>query len=109
MNMNITQSCIDACTKCYQICLSTAMNDCLDTGGKHVEANHFRLMINCAQICQTSANLQLSNSEFARQFCAFCVGVCEACAKSCSDLDGMGGCEIACLDCAASCRSMSMN
>jgi hypothetical protein len=60
MNTKTMQSCIDVCTKCYQVCLQTAMNHCLETGGKHVEPSHFRLMINCAQICQTSADLQLS-------------------------------------------------
>lgn len=109
MNMNKTQSCIDACTKCYQICLSTAMNHCLNVGGEHVEPQHFRAMINCAQMCQTSANLQLSSAQFANKFCALCAEVCEVCAKSCSDLDGMGDCEKACLDCAASCRAMAMN
>lgn len=109
MNAHINQPCIDACTKCYQICLSTAMNHCLETGGKHVEAKHFRLMMNCAQMCQTSANLQISSSEFISKFCALCAEVCEACSKSCHDLAGMGDCEKVCLDCAASCRSMTIN
>lgn len=30
--------CIELCMSCYQICLGTAMNHCLQTGGKHVEA-----------------------------------------------------------------------
>ena len=46
MNTKTMQSCIDACTKCYQTCLQTAMNHCLETGGKHVEPSHFRLMVN---------------------------------------------------------------
>ena len=100
------QSCIDACTKCYQVCLQTAMNHCLETGGKHVEPSHFRLMINCAQICQTSADLQLSGSEFVAQYCSLCAEVCEACAISCAAL-GMTDCEKACRDCAASCRAMA--
>ena len=106
MNTKTMQSCIDACTKCYQVCLQTAMNHCLETGGKHVEPGHFRLMINCAQICQTSADLQLSGSEFVAQYCRLCAEVCEACAKSCAAL-GMTDCEKACRDCAASCRAMA--
>ena len=42
MNANPMQSCIDACTKCYQSCLQTARNHFLKTGGKHVEPSHFR-------------------------------------------------------------------
>jgi hypothetical protein len=109
MTKNPMQSCIDACTKCYQICFQTAMTHCLEAGGKHVEPNHFRLMINCAQICQTSAALQLSNSEFISECCALCAEVCEACAESCAKLDTMNACEEACLDCAASCRAMAGN
>ncbi len=51
--------CIDACLFCYQTCLGTAMNHCLEAGGKHVEPQHFRLMMACAEICRTSAHFML--------------------------------------------------
>lgn len=107
MNMNDMQSCIDACNKCYQTCLQTAMNHCLDTGGRHVEPAHFRLMMNCAQICQTSVDLQLSGSAFCAKYCALCAEICEACADSCAALDEMGDCEKVCRECASSCRAMA--
>lgn len=70
MNNNINmQACIDACSHCHQTCLHTAMIHCLVIGGKHVEANHFRLMINCAEICQASANFMLSGSDFHKKVC----------------------------------------
>lgn len=106
MDINNMQACIDACTKCYQTCLQTAMNHCLETGGKHTEPDHFRLMMSCAQICQTSVDLQLSGSDFSSKFCVLCAEVCEACANSCSELDEMGDCEKVCRDCANSCRAM---
>jgi hypothetical protein len=46
--------CIEICLSSYKTCLSTAMNHCLETGGKHVEPAHFRLMMACAEICRTS-------------------------------------------------------
>lgn len=101
------QSCIDACGHCHLVCLQTAMNHCLDAGGKHVEANHFRLMMNCAEICQTSANFQLSGSVFQHQLCKICAEVCEACAVSCEKIGGMDECVQACRDCAESCREMA--
>ena len=58
------QSCIEACSHCHQVCLQIALGHCLNTGGKHVEAEHFRLMMSCAEICQASANLQLGGSVF---------------------------------------------
>ena len=39
------QSCIDECLSCHSTCLSMAMNHCLEAGGRHVEPEHFRLMI----------------------------------------------------------------
>lgn len=103
------QSCIDACSHCHQICLQTAMNHCLTTGGKHMEPEHFRLMMDCAAICQTSANFQLGGSSFSQQLCGVCADVCEACAKSCEAVGGMDECVTACRRCAKSCHSMAAN
>ena len=36
------QACIDACNHCYRTCLQMAMTHCLESGGKHVEADHLR-------------------------------------------------------------------
>jgi hypothetical protein len=101
------QACIDACANCHQVCLRTAMTHCLKMGGRHVEPEHFRLMNNCAEICQASANLQLSGSVFSARLCGLCADVCAACAESCRELDGMEDCVIACERCAASCHSMA--
>ena len=101
------QSCIDACSHCHETCLHTAMTHCLAVGGKHVEASHFRLMINCAEICQTSANFMLSGSAFHQKVCAVCAEICDACAKSCEQVGGMGDCVKACRECAESCRKMA--
>lgn len=57
------KSYIDNCLNCYQMCLSTAMGHCLETGGQHTEAKHFSLMMACAEICQTSAHFMLIGSE----------------------------------------------
>lgn len=38
------KSCIEACQRSYATCLHTAMQHCLEVGGRHVEAKHFRLM-----------------------------------------------------------------
>jgi hypothetical protein len=32
----------------------------LELGGKHTEARHFRLMLDCAQICQTTADFSVA-------------------------------------------------
>ena len=101
------QACIDTCSHCHQTCLQTAMNHCLESGGKHVEAEHFRLMINCAEICQTSLNFMLSGSKLSSHVCGVCAKICDACAESCEKLNGMEECARACRKCAESCRNMA--
>lgn len=103
------QACIEACSHCHQICLQTAMNHCLEAGGKHVKAKHFRLLMNCAELCQTSANFQLSSSHFQHRLCEVCAEVCEACAEDCEKIGDMQECVEACRECAESCRQMAMS
>ena len=100
------QACIIACSHCHQICLQMGINHCLETGGKHVEANHFRLLMNCAEICQTSANFLLSGS-LQHSLCEVCAEICEACAADCERIGEMDECVRACRDCAATCRQMA--
>jgi hypothetical protein len=103
-----TQACIDACFHCHQICLSTAMNRCIDSGAVPVEAKLFRLLISCAEICQVSANFQLGNSDFQHRICELCAEVCDACAANCEAIEDMEPCVKACLACAISCRQMGV-
>jgi hypothetical protein len=101
------QQCIDHCLACHSVCLREAMNHCLETGGRHSEPAHFRLMINCAEICQTSANFMLSHSALHARVCGVCAEVCEACARSCEQVSDMDECVQACRRCAESCRQMA--
>lgn len=107
MNDTDMQACIDACSHCHETCLHTAMNHCLVLGGKHVEAGHFRLMIDCVEISQVSANLMLSGSIFHQKVCDACAEICDACAKSCEQIGGMEDCVRACRECAESCRKLA--
>ena len=100
------QECVDKCMACYRTCLHEAMNHCLEAGGKHVEPMHFRLMLNCAEICRTSAAFMLSGSQFSQVVCAACAEICAACAASCRQLGDMDDCAHVCAQCAASCQRM---
>lgn len=99
------KSCIQECLSCHSICLET-IQECLKKGDDHVTPDHIRLLNNCAEICQTSANFMLTGSEFHTRTCAVCAEVCEACEKSCRDV-GETDCADACKRCAESCRAMS--
>lgn len=102
-----TESCIEACLRCHQICWQMATTHCLSLGGQHVEEKHLKLMLNCAELCQTAANFMLSESEHHQLLCGVCAEVCEACADSCEDVGDMDECVQACRRCAQECQSMS--
>jgi hypothetical protein len=103
------QTCIDDCLDCHSICLET-VNHCLQMGGKHAGPRHIRLLLDCAEVCQTSANFMLRNSDLHRQVCGVCADVCIACAESCEqfrDDAQMMACAEVCRRCAESCREMA--
>ncbi|MGY3513988.1 hypothetical protein ACVIQY_006963 [Bradyrhizobium sp. USDA 3051] len=99
--------CIALCMSCYQTCLGTAMNHCLETGGKHVEPKHFRLMMACAEMCRTAAHFMLINTPHHRHTCGECAEICSECAEDCERVGGMDECVAMCRSCAQSCRAMA--
>jgi hypothetical protein len=99
--------CIETCLGCYRMCLSTAMNVCLESGGKHVEPAHFRLMMACAEICRASAHFMLINTPHHKHTCKECAEICAECAGDCERIGGMEQCVAMCRACAASCRKMA--
>lgn len=101
------QACIRACLDCYSVCLGTAMNHCLEAGGRHVEPKHFRLMMACAEICRTSAHFMLLGSEHHKHTCRECAEICNECADDCEKLGDMKECVDACRRCAAECQKMA--
>lgn len=103
------EDCIRECERCHTVCLREAMNHCLEAGGRHVEPGHFRLMLDCARICQAAADFMLSGSRFHGQVCGVCALVCDACADSCERIGEMTDCVGACRVCAEHCRQMAGN
>jgi hypothetical protein len=101
--------CIENCQSCHAACLSTAAY-CLERGGRHAEPDHLRLLLDCADICATSANFMLRGSDFHSLTCGVCAVVCERCAEACARMSGdaqMRACAETCRRCAKSCREMS--
>ena len=104
------QGCIEECLDCHRVCSATLLH-CLHMGGKHVEPEHIALMLDCAQICQTSADFMLRSSAFHARTCALCAEVCDRCADDCERIDShdtpMNLCADSCRRCAESCRHMA--
>lgn len=103
------QKCIDECLSCHQICVQT-VDHCLTKGGEHADPAHIRTLLDCAEICQTSASFMLRGSEIHPEVCSTCTEVCDLCAASCDRIgneDFMKQCADACRRCAESCRQMA--
>ncbi len=104
------KQCIKDCIDCHSSCLET-MRHCLHMGGKHAGPSHITLMIDCAEICQTSADFMLNGSEYIHKVCEVCAEICDKCAESCERIDPddrhMESCAGICRICAGSCRQMA--
>jgi hypothetical protein len=84
--MNIEQ-CIENCTRCHRICLETAARHFRgERGAAQGHEAHVRLLLDCAEICQTSANFMVRGSDLHGHTCAACAAVCERCAEECDKL-----------------------
>ena len=101
------ERCIEACLECRRVCFEMAMTHCLKQGGAHVEQGHLSLMLNCASLCQTTADFMLAGSALHAEVCRVCADVCAACAQSCARLAGMEACERACRRCETLCSELA--
>jgi len=104
-----TDQCAKLCQECHDTCLRTIQH-CLTKGGPHADPAHIRLMMDCVEMCQTSANFMQRRSPLHGRTCAVCSEICEACARDCERLgeDGeMKICADACRRCAHECRQMA--
>lgn len=103
------KDCIELCSQCHDSC-TQMVSHCLGLGGEHASPQHIALLLDCAQLCHTSADFMQRQSSHHAQVCDVCADVCEACAQDCERLaDGdsmMLGCANICRQCAESCRMM---
>jgi hypothetical protein len=104
-----TRQCVEECLTCHNTCLTT-VSYCLQKGGPHADVNHIVTLLDCAEICSTSADFMLRGSHLHTTTCAACAEVCRACAESCDtmrDDDVMRNCAEECRRCAESCERMA--
>ena len=102
------EECMNLCRECSTTCQETLFNHCLIMGGDHVEPEHIKLMVDCIEICRTSADFMTRNSHMHNYICSACAEICEACAESCLMIGTveMKRCAEICRRCAQSCRFM---
>lgn len=104
------KKCIQHCRDCHAMCTQTIAH-CLRLGGRHATPDHIRLMLDCAQMCATSADYMVRESPFHDRICRLCSELCKECAKDCQEVAGddqmVKECLEMCRKCAASCERMA--
>lgn len=103
------QECIEECLNCHAVCTMTAQH-CLVKGGDHADVNVVGVLLDCAELCQVSANFMLRGSPFHAVTCAACAELCRACEEVCRAVSGdeqMDHCADVCASCGDACEQMA--
>jgi hypothetical protein len=106
---DMLHECIEACLECHAACTLTVQH-CLATGGAHAEVNLVGVLLDCAEICQTSANFLLRGSPYHVVTCSACADLCRACEEGCRTIPGdeqLQQCAEVCAACAEHCEAMA--
>ena len=101
------EQCIENCTNCHRICLETAARHFREERPPELEESMVRLLLDCAEICRTSATFLMSGSDLHKLTCGVCAQICQRCATDCERVGDMDACVEACRRCAESCKSMA--
>ncbi len=105
------RGCIQLCQECHALCIQM-IGHCVGLGGRHAAPDHIRLLMDCAQICTTTADYMGRGSSFHDRTCGLCSEICRLCAKSCEQVAGdnqlVKQCAELCRRCAGSCDRMAV-
>lgn len=97
--MDNKKLCIQACLDAHRVCQETALH--LYTHGQIVSTNLVRLLLDCAAICQASADFMRGNSDLQGRFCEATIQIGLRCAQECERLSSN---DAQLKHCAAMCR-----
>jgi len=103
------QHCIEECINCHAACTMTAQY-VLGEGGEMADPGVVGVLLDCAEICQTSANFMLRGSPYHGSTCAACAEICRACEDACRafpDDEQLAHCAEMCGSCAEACEQMA--
>lgn len=100
------KECVESCVRTHAMCLETARY-CTEAGAPHAAPAHLALLLDCAEMCQMTANSLLRRSPQHAVVCGACARLCEACARDCDAVAGgderMRRCAATCRECARDC------
>ncbi|MFZ5942678.1 MAG: four-helix bundle copper-binding protein [Bacillota bacterium] len=102
------QSCIDACSKCAQVCYE-CFHACLNEPDLNDRKNCVSMLVECAMMCQMSVSTMAMNGQFSKEHCQLCAKICDTCADECAKFkdDHCQKCADICRMCADECRRMA--
>lgn len=103
------QECIEECLNCHAVCTITFQH-CLASGGDLTEVNLVGVLLDCEELCHTSAHFMLRGSPYHVITCGACAELCRACEEACRAVAGddqLAHCADVCASCAESCDRMS--
>ena len=114
MNPMITQHltaemerCIRECIACYEVCLETAVNHQLGLAEMELDPAHLRLLISCAEICQTTTRVMMTGSPLHKPAARICAKLCRRCAAVSERCAGTERCAQAARACAEWCQRIA--
>src|SRR5690242_16353757 len=102
--------CVSVCSDTQRACLDT-VRYCLDMGGRFSASGRIRVLLDCASMCQTTAQDSRHGSILYAQSASYCADFCERVARELHPLaaDAMIQAGVhACKRCAESCRSIGL-
>ena len=101
-------ACAEACNACADAC-DNCTSSCLKEQHVAAMARCIQLTIDCAALCRLAASFAARDSIYAKELCALCASICDACAAECGqhDHDHCQACAAACKRCADECRRMA--
>lgn len=102
----LLQACVQACDDCQRILLDAARGGADGASGRAMR----RLLLDCAEICEATANYASAGSVFLPEVVAACVRLCDECGAACEALPadaGLDACIDACRRAAAACFALS--
>ena len=101
------ERCIRECMACYELCLETAVNHQLSIADTQLDPAHLRLLISCAEICQTTARVILTGSPLHKPAARICAKICRRCAAESARQSATEHCAQAARTCAEWCQRVA--
>ncbi|CAH0498993.1 four-helix bundle copper-binding protein [Novosphingobium sp. CECT 9465] len=100
---------VDKCMAAHRQCVETATY-AIGQDRSAESAKRIAILLDCAELCQVTANSMLRKSSQHALLCEACARLCENCAEACLSKDSdavMRNCATICRDCARACRDMA--